>query len=257
MTQHGSFDLRGSTAVVTGSSGGIGRAIAAALAGAGAEVVVTGRRDTHVAETVEQIRSAGGSAAGYPLDVRSAQSVSALFDTLDREHRRIDILVNNAGVQLRKPLLEVTEEDWTSVLDANLTGAFRMGAQVARRLIAQRRPGKIINIASLTSSITRPGVGAYAASKGGLLMLTRAMAAEWGPHGLQANAIGPGVLATDMTAELTADPDYDAWLRRRTPAGRWGSAHDVTGAAVFLCSPASDFVNGQILYVDGGVTAVM
>jgi gluconate 5-dehydrogenase len=248
------FSLTGRTALITGSSGGIGRAIAVAMADAGADVVVTGRRDEHVTATVEQI---GGSAVGHHLDVRSTASVQTLFDTLDRDGRTIDILVNNAGVQLRKPLLEVSEADWHRVLDANLTGAFRMGTAVARRLIAGDRPGKIINMASLASSITRPRVGPYAVSKGGLLMLTRAMASEWAPHGLQVNAIGPGLVATEMTGELTADPSYDAWVRTRTPAGRWGRPDDVIGTAVFLASPASDFVNGQILYVDGGLTAVM
>ncbi len=218
------FDLTGVTALVTGSSGGIRRSIATAFADAGAEVVVTGRRSAQVAATVDQIRSAGGSAIGHELDVRSLGSVRTLFETLDQDERTVDVLINNAGIQLRKSLLEISADEWDGVLDTNLTGAFRVGTQVARRLIAQRRSGKIVNIASLTSSITRPGVGAYAASKGGLAMLTRAMAVEWGPYGLQANAIGPGVLTTEMTADLTTDPEYDSWVRSRTPAGRQGMA---------------------------------
>lgn len=251
------FDLTGTTALVTGSSSGIGRTIAAALAGSGAHVLITGRRQDRVAAAVDQIEAAGGSASGYRLDVSCPDSVGALFGELDEAGRTVDILVNNAGVQVRKPLLELSEQDWGAVLDANLTGAFRVGTQVARRLLAAERPGKIINIASLTSSITRPGVGAYSASKGGLLMLTRAMAAEWAPHALQVNAIGPGVLATEMTAGLTADREYSDWVCARTPAGRWGTPDDVAGVAVFLASSASTFVNGQIIYVDGGFSAVM
>ena len=166
------------------------------------------------------------------------------------------MLVNNAGVNLRGPLAEIDPGAWDEVIATNLTGVFLTSRTVAEGMIARKR-GKIINICSLMSEVGRASIGPYAASKGGVKMLTRAMAVEWAPHNIQVNGIGPGYFLTDMTRPLADDPKFDAWLRRRTPAGRWGRPEDLVGAAVFLSSRASDFVNGQILYVDGGLLAAI
>jgi gluconate 5-dehydrogenase len=168
----------------------------------------------------------------------------------------LDILVNNAGVQHRSPLLDFPDDAWRRVLETNLTSAFFVGRAVARGMVARGR-GKIVNVASLQSELARAGTGAYAASKGGLKMLTRAMCAEWGPSGVQVNAIGPGYFKTELTSALVADPEFDAWVRRRTPAGRWGSTEELVGALLFLASPASDYVCGQVIAVDGGMSAVV
>jgi gluconate 5-dehydrogenase len=168
----------------------------------------------------------------------------------------LDILVNNAGVQHRAPLLEFPDAEWHRVLETNLTSAFLVGRAVARGMVERGR-GKIINVCSLQAELARPGIAPYAASKGGLKMLTQGMCADWGPAGVQVNAIGPGYFDTELTRELVADEEFDAWVRRRTPAARWGRPDELVGALLFLASPASDFVNGQLLYVDGGLSAVV
>jgi gluconate 5-dehydrogenase len=175
---------------------------------------------------------------------------------LDAAGTSVDILVNNAGIQLRKPMVEVTTAEWQRVIDTNLTSAFVIGREAAKRMIPRGR-GKIINIGSLTSDLARATIAPYAVAKGGIKMLTRAMTAEWAAHGIQANAIGPGYILTEMTTALAKNPDFDSWLRARTPAQRWGRPEDLIGTAVFLASSASDYVNGQIIYVDGGITAVL
>jgi gluconate 5-dehydrogenase len=168
----------------------------------------------------------------------------------------IDILVNNAGMQDRAPLQEFTSERWHRLLETNVTSAFLVGRAVGARMVARGR-GKIINVCSLQSELARPGIAPYAATKGALKMLTQGMCADWAPHGIGVNAIGPGYFATELTQALRDDAEFDAWLRRRTPAGRWGEAEELVGAVVFLAAPASDFVNGQVIYVDGGIKAVI
>jgi gluconate 5-dehydrogenase len=176
--------------------------------------------------------------------------------TVEQQVGALDILVNNAGIQIRTPITELTDADWHRLIDVNLTSAFLVGRAVASRMIG-RGHGKIVNICSMQSDFARPGIAGYAASKGGLRMLTRGMCADLAPAGIQVNGIAPGYFETDLTAGLMADPQFDEWIRRRTPAGRWGRTDDLAGALIFLCSSASDFVNGQLLYVDGGMSAVL
>ncbi len=183
-------------------------------------------------------------------------AITAAFKRFDADGIAIDILVNNAGIQLRKPMVELTTSDWQKVLDINLTSAFVIGREAAKRMIP-RGSGKVINIGSLTSTLARATVAPYTVAKGGIKMLTQAMAAEWASHGIQANAIGPGYMITDMNQALIDNPAFDAWVKDRTPAKRWGRPEELIGAAVFLASDASNYVNGQIIYVDGGITAVL
>jgi gluconate 5-dehydrogenase len=241
---HPVFDVRGRTALVTGSSRGIGRALAAGLIEAGCEVIVHGRDPARAAAEL--------GARWVAFDVTDSEAVARGVASAGP----IDILVNNAGIQHREPLLEVSEADWRRVLDTNLTSAFLVAREAARGMVS-RGSGKIVNIASLQASLARPGIGPYAAAKGGLQMLTRSMCAEWGPSGVQCNAIGPGYFATDLTRDLVADAVFDDWVRRRNPAGRWGRVEELVGALLFLASPASDYVCGQTIFVDGGMTAVV
>jgi gluconate 5-dehydrogenase len=200
------------------------------------------------------MRAGGLQAHGFRFDVTSESAVEAGVAAIEAELGGIDILVNNAGIQRRAPLLEVSTEIWDEVLRHNLTSLFLVGRAVARGMVARRR-GKIINIASLTSEISRKTIAPYAAAKGGVRQLTRSMCVEWAQHNVQVNAIGPGYFKTELNAALTADPAFDEWVRTRTPAGRWGEPEELVGAALFLASRASDFVNGQVIYVDGGILA--
>ena len=242
----GLFDLTDKVALVTGSTRGLGLALARALAEAGATVCVNGR----TREGCEAVLWDGAVAA--PFDVTDETAVAAAVDRIGR----VDILVNNAGIQLRRPLEQVSLEEWERVLAVNLTSAFVVARAVAPQMI-ERGAGKIVNTCSVTSEVARETIGPYSASKGALKLLTRAMCAEWARHGIQANGIGPGYFRTEMNTVLQEDPEFDAWLRRRVPAGRWGDPRELGGAVVFLASAASDFVNGQILYVDGGLLAVV
>jgi gluconate 5-dehydrogenase len=242
------FDLTGRTALVTGSTRGLGLALARALADAGARVGVNGRSG----ETCEAVAARIDGAFAAPFDVTDEAAVSAGVAAAGQ----IDILVNNAGMQLRGPLEGFSLGEWRRVLDTNLTSAFLVTRAVAPQMIERRR-GKIVNTCSVTSETGRETIGPYTASKGALKMLTRAMCAEWARHGIQANGIGPGYFRTEINTVLQEDPEFDAWLRRRVPAGRWGDPSELGGAVVFLASAASDFVNGQILYVDGGLLAVL
>ena len=219
------FDLSGRTALVTGSSRGLGRAMAEGLARAGAFILINGTDPARVASAVAEFHAAGLKAAGAPFNVTDEAAIKATFERLDAEGIFVDILVNNAGIMLRKPMVEMTTPEWQGVIDANLTGAFVIGREAARRMIAHRR-GKIINIGSLTSDLARATVSAYSVSKGGIKMLTRAMAAEWAEHGIQANAIGPGYMLTEMTRALSENPQFDGWMKGRTPAKRWGTPED-------------------------------
>jgi gluconate 5-dehydrogenase len=251
------FDLTGKTALVTGSSDGLGFGMARALAGAGAAVVLNGRNEGKLAQAAKSFEAAAQHAFQCAFDVADEAAVSAAFAHFDAEGIAIDILVNNAGNQLRKPMLDVKTDEWRQVLDIHLTGAFQVGREAARRMIARGRGGKIINIGSLASAVARRTIAPYTAAKGGIKMLTQSMAAEWAEHNIQANAIGPGYIATEMTKPLMNDAKFDAWVKGRTPSGRWGTPDDLIGVTIFLASPASDYVNGQIIYVDGGLLAVM
>jgi gluconate 5-dehydrogenase len=250
------FDLTGRTALVTGSSRGLGRAIAEGLAVAGATVVLNGSDAGRLAEAVAAMRSDGHPVHEALFDVTDEAAVVAAFEALDSKGAAIDILVNNAGIQFRKPMIELDTADWRRVIETNLTSAFVIGREAARRMIPRGR-GKIINIGSLTSALARATVAPYTVAKGGIKMLTQAMTAEWAAHGIQANAIGPGYMLTDMNEALVNDPAFDAWVKGRTPARRWGRPDELVGTAVFLASTASDYVNGQIIYVDGGMLAVL
>ncbi|TAJ34504.1 SDR family oxidoreductase [Bosea sp. (in: a-proteobacteria)] len=250
------FDLTGRTALVTGSSRGLGRAMAEGLAKAGARILVNGTDAARADAAVKEMRQAGYDADAAAFDVTSEDQIVAAFQRFDAEGIAVDILVNNAGIQFRKPMVELATADWQRVIDTNLTSAFVIGREAAKRMIA-RGHGKVINIGSLTSALARATVAPYTVAKGGIKMLTQAMAAEWAEHGIQANAIGPGYMLTDMNEALIANPAFDAWVKGRTPSKRWGRPDELVGAAVFLAAPASDYVNGQIIYVDGGMLAVL
>jgi gluconate 5-dehydrogenase len=250
------FDLSGKTALVTGSSRGLGRAFAEGLANAGARVILNGVDTTRLEEAAAAMRSAGRDVLTSAFDVTDEAAVLAAFEAFDRDGIRVDILVNNAGIQFRKPMLELATADWRRVIDTNLTSAFLVGREAAKRM-AERGSGKIINIGSLTSELARATVAPYTVAKGGIKMLTKAMAAEWAEKGIQANAIGPGYMITDMNEALLANPEFDAWVKARTPARRWGRPEELAGTVIYFASAASDYVNGQIVYADGGMISVL
>ncbi len=254
---HPLFDLKGRTALVTGSSRGLGFSIAEGLAEAGAQVVLNGVDPGRLAAAVEALRNKGHHAHSVACDVSEESAVLRAFDELDRQGITLDVLVNNAGIQFRKPILELQVEDWDRVLRGNLTSAFLVSREAARRMIARGQGGKIINIGSVTCEAARATIAPYVSSKGGIRMLTRAMAAEWASHNIQVNAIGPGYMATEMNTALLENPEFDTWVKGRTPARRWGRPEELAGTAIYLASAASNFVNGQILYVDGGLLAVL
>jgi len=254
---HDVFDVTGRTALVTGSSRGIGRALATGLLEAGCTVILNGRDERRLEDArADLARRTGGQVHTASFDVTDPAAVATGVGRVEDEVGPIDILVNNTGAQHRAPLLEFADEDWYRLLDTNITSAFLVGREVARRMVP-RGGGKIVNVASLQSEVARPGIAPYAATKGAVKMLTKGMCADLAPSGIQVNALGPGYFETELTAALVADPEFSAWVRGRTPAGRWGHVEDLVGPLLFLCSPASDFVNGQVLYVDGGMLAVL
>ena len=250
------FDLTGKTALVTGSSRGLGRAFADGLADAGARVVLNGVDTGRLEDAAAAMRAAGRDVLTAAFDVTDETAVIAAFEALDRDGIPVDILVNNAGIQFRKPMLELASADWRRVIDTNLTSAFLVGREAAKRM-AERGYGKIINVGSLTSELARATVAPYTVAKGGIKMLTKAMAAEWAEKGIQANAIGPGYMITDMNEALLANPEFDAWVKARTPARRWGRPEELAGTVIYFASAASDYVNGQIVYADGGMISVL
>ena len=246
------FDLSGRTALVTGSTRGIGVAIARALAGAGASVAINGRSAAAVDQRVEAFAADGLAAVAAPFDVTDERAVTEGVERLGA----VDVLVNNAGLTERKPLEQWSLAEWERIFALNVTGAFLVSRAVVPAMIERRR-GKIVNVCSVSSELARQTNAAYTATKGALRNLTKAMCADWARYGIQANGLAPGYIATDLTVPLQEDREFDAWLKARVPAGRWGVPDDLAGAAVFLAAPASDFVNGQVLYVDGGLTAVV
>lgn len=252
------FDLTGKTALVTGATGGLGMAMASGLGAAGARLVINGNSSQKkIDDAVSAYTGAGYVADGYRFDVTSEEEVESAVEQIESHVGPIDILVNNAGIIRRVPLLKMPVEEWERVVRTDLTSAFIVSRAVVRRMVA-RGGGKVINVCSMMSELGRDSVGAYAAAKGGLKMLTRSMATEWARHNVQVNGIGPGYFATEQTEPLRADGHpFNDFIVSRTPAGRWGDPDDLQGAAVFLASAASDFVNGQIIYVDGGILATI
>lgn len=251
------FDLSGRVALVTGSSRGIGAVLAEALAVAGATVVLNGRDAEQVGRARDGLAARFGARIDAEVfDVTDEDAVEPAIGRVEARHGHVDILVNNAGIQHRAPLLELDVADWERVLRTDLTSAFLVARRVAPGMIG-RGGGKIVNIASIQADLARPSIGPYTAAKGGLRNLTRAMTAEWAQHGLQINAIAPGYFRTEMTRTLAEDPVFDGWVRGRTPAGRWGEVGDLAGPIVWLASSASDFVNGQTIFVDGGMSVVV
>jgi gluconate 5-dehydrogenase len=251
------FDLTGRTALITGAGRGLGFAYAQGLAAAGAGVVINDVREENTAGAVEKLRANGYKARAKPVDITDEAAVAKAFAELDRDGVEIDILVNNAGIQFRKLLVELEVKDWNRVIDTNLTSAFIVGRQAAKRMIARGRGGKIINIGSVNSQAARPSIAPYTTAKGGLKMLSCAMAAEWAQYNIQVNTIGPGYILTEMTQSLADDPEFDAWVKSSNPAQRWGRPEDLVGTAVYLASSASDYVNGQMIFVDGGWLSVL
>lgn len=248
------FDLKGRRALVTGSSMGIGYALARGLAQAGASVVLNARDGARLAGAAEQLRGQGIEVETLVFDVTDADAVREAVDGFETEIGQIDILVNNAGMQHRTPLEEFPVEAFDRLMRTNVNSAFYVGQAVARHMIG-RGAGKIVNIASVQSALARPGIAPYTASKGAVSNLTKGMATDWARHGLNCNAIAPGYFDTPLNAALVADPEFSAWLEKRTPAGRWGEVEELVGACIFLCSDAAGFVNGHVLFVDGGITA--
>ncbi|WP_323845741.1 gluconate 5-dehydrogenase [Microbulbifer magnicolonia] len=252
------FDLSGKLALVTGATHGLGMAMAEGLGIAGAKLVITGHSSQEKLDSaVTRLRDRGFNAHGYLFDVTDEPVVADMVGQIEQEQGPIDVLVNNAGIIRRVPLLEMELKDWQQVIDTNLTGVFTMTRPVVRRMI-ERGAGKVINICSMMSELGRDSVSAYAAAKGGLKMLTRNMATEWARHNIQVNGIGPGYFATSQTAPIRVDGHpFNDFIISRTPAGRWGNPEDLQGTAVFLASDASNFVTGQIVYVDGGILATI
>lgn len=250
------FDLDGRLALVTGSSRGIGHALARGLGEHGARIVVNGRDAEKVGEVMESLRSAGFDALSAPFDVTNSAAVEEAVARIEKEVGAIDILVNNAGMQFRTPLEDFPDDKWRELLETNISSVFFVGRAAARRMIPRRR-GKIINIASIQSEFARRSIAPYTATKGAVRNLTKGMCTDWAGYGLQINAIAPGYFKTELNRALVEDMEFSAWIERRTPAGRWGDVEELVGAAVFLASEASSYVNGQTLYVDGGMGATL
>jgi gluconate 5-dehydrogenase len=250
------FDLTGKLALITGSSRGLGFAMAQALAEAGASVVLNGRDNHALGEAAATLNEAGHVAKAVAFDVTSEDSVGDAVDYIEHSLGPIHILINNAGMQFRSPLEDFPADRFDQVLTTNLTSVFTVGQAVARHMIT-RRSGKIINVCSLLSNVSRPSVAPYAASKAAVANLTRGMAVDWAKHGLNVNGIAPGYFLTEMNTALSQDEAFNSWIEQRTPMGRWGQPDELGGAAVFLASDASRFVNGHILYVDGAFSATV
>lgn len=247
------FDLEGRTALVTGSSQGIGFALARGLAEAGAAIVINGRDTAKLEKAADELQAKGASVSMLPFDATDHAAVRQAVDGFEKDHGALDICVNNAGMQHRAPLEDFDPAAFEKLLHTNISTVFNVGQAVARHMI-KRGAGKIINIASVQSALARPSIAPYTATKGAVANLTKGMATDWARHGLQCNAIAPGYFDTPLNAALVANPDFSAWLEKRTPAGRWGRVEELVGACIFLGSDASSFVNGHTLYVDGGIT---
>ena len=252
--QTGLFQLDGRRALITGSTQGLGLGLARALAGFGATVILNGRDEQRVQAATNELRSAGCKAECAAFDVTQPAAVTQAIERIECEIGAIDILINNAGIQRRAPLENFSEENWHAIIDTNLNSVFYVSQAVARHMI-KRGQGKIINICSVQSQLGRPTIAPYTASKGAVANLTKGMCADWAKYGIQANGLAPGYFATEMNKALVENEEFSAWLCKRTPAGRWGQVDELNGAAIFLASDASSFINGQVIYVDGGMTS--
>lgn len=250
------FSIEEKIILITGSSRGLGACLAAGFANHGAKVIINGTNQETVDQCVRALKDNGANAFGYPFDCRDAVQVGARVAAIENEVGPIDVLVNNAGIHRRALLAEMPESDWQMVIDINLTGPFIVAKHVVQGMISRGR-GKVINITSLMAEGARVTTGNYCAAKGGLKMLTKAMAAEWGKHNIQVNAIGPGYFLTELTQHLAADPGFDSWVKQRVPMARWGDPQELLGAAIFLSSKASNYISGQTIYVDGGWLAAL
>ncbi len=247
------FDLSKQRALVTGSGQGIGFSLARGLAGAGAEVILNDIDEKRLSTAAGRLRSEGAVVHELGFDVTESEKVTAAIDGFESQTGAIDILVNNAGMQFRAPLEEFPIERFDFMMRLNINSAFYVGQAVARHMIS-RGSGKIVNICSVQTALARPSIAPYTASKGAIANLTKGMATDWAKHGLQINGLAPGYFKTELTSALVTDEEFTAWLSARTPAGRWGDVEELVGACIFLSSAASSFVNGHVLYVDGGIT---
>lgn len=248
------FDISGKIALITGSGQGIGYVFAKGLAGAGCTVIINDIVEDRLNAAVNRLTEEGFIVHGVVFDVRDEGQIKTSIDKIEKTVGAIDILVNNAGIQIRGPLEDFKLTDWQSLIDINLTGAFLVSKSVVKSMI-ERKTGKIINICSIQSELARPSIAPYTATKGGLRNLTRGMATDWGKHNIQVNGIAPGYFKTAMTKSLYEDKKFDAWLCGRTPANRWGDPEELIGSLIFLASNASNYVNGHLIYVDGGMLA--
>ncbi len=248
------FNIEGKVALVTGSTGALGNAFTRGLAQHGATVILNGRNKAKLALKVQELIDEGFKAYGFAFDVTQSEEISLAIFQIEKEVGAVDILVNNAGINLRAPLEAYKEEDWDKIIGINLTGPYLVAKAVVQSMI-RRKSGKIINIGSVQNELGRPTIAPYAASKGGLKMLTKGMAIDWAKYNIQVNGIGPGYFKTEMTRALYENPEFDAWLKGRTPSNRWGDPEELMGALLFLASDASSYVNGHTIYVDGGLLA--
>ncbi len=251
------FDLSGKTALVTGATHGLGMAMAAGLAAAGATIAFNGRSRERIEQALRKYEEQNITAHGYVFDVTDAEQVERHVELIENEVAPIDILVNNAAITKRLPIVDMEVDDFRKIVDVDLTGAFIVSRRVAKNMITRQSGGKVINICSMQSELGRDTISAYASAKGGLKMLTRSMATEWARFNIQANGIGPGYFSTSQTAPLQSVKSFNDFIIRRTPAARWGQPAELQGAVIFLASAASDYVNGHILYVDGGMMATL
>jgi gluconate 5-dehydrogenase len=254
-TQSQSFRLDGKLAIITGASKGIGLGIAKAMSNAGASILLLSRQTPELDNAVAQIRNEGGTADACPFDLHNYPQLNEWYSGVVSTHGIPDILVNAAGITRRGPADKLSLDDWHEVMSINLSAVFAMSQAFAQRLLAASKPGKIVNIASLMTSASRPGTSAYTASKGGIGQLTKALALDWAPKGIHVNAIAPGFIQTELTGPLWNDPTFFEWVTKRTPMARWGQPDDIALPAVFMASAASDFMTGQVVYVDGGFLA--
>lgn len=248
------FSVKGKTALITGSTAGLGFVFAKSLAQQGAKVIINGRDQERINAAIQKLRSEVITVEGCVFDVTDRQQVNKAAEKIHAQTGAVDILVNNAGINIRKPLHEFSDDDWDKVIGINLTGTYNVSKAFVKGMI-EKKSGKIINIGSMQSELGRPTIAPYAASKGGVKMLTRGMAVEWAKFNIQTNGIGPGYFKTDLTRPLYENPEFDAWLCSRTPSNRWGNVEELLGALLFLSSDASSYVNGQMIYVDGGLLA--
>ncbi len=245
------FEVKDKVVLITGSSRGIGNILASGFASAGSRVILNGSSQETLDKAVNKLTETGADVHGYCFDVTDYQLVEKMIPQIEDEVGAIDILVNNAGIHRRAPISEMKMEEWSRVIEVNLNAVFFLSQQVAIGMI-KRGKGKIINISSINAEGARPTIANYCASKGGIKMLTKSMATEWGPYNIQTNAIGPGYFKTELTRILQEDPAFDAWVRQEVPLQRWGDPEELVGTAIYLASKASDFVNGITIYIDGG-----